>query len=164
MNTVIKIMKSAIKLLIFWIWDLPVKVGLWGVFFYFGLMFLLVGSADMSEIKYKILEGQHFAQFLLFLFCGVPGFVSFFVFLSWFDMKPNPDSSLDSHLDSVISHRDNMMRNSTPQEAYNIMKNTSNLDMMKNNSAFTNAKIGFNAVEGRNTPSRVFNGLMGRKK
>jgi hypothetical protein len=53
-----------------------------------------------------------------------------------------------------------MMRNGSSEDAYNIMKNTSHLDVMKSSPEFSDAIKGFNASVGKDGTTQIYNDLM----
>jgi len=112
----------------------------------------------MGDLKYGSDAISPFGQFMAFLFFGLPSLIGFFSFTSVTDS--NTGNNFNRHLDDVIAHRNNMMNYSTPKEAYQIMKKTSHLDVMKSSPEFNNALKGFNATSGRESPSRVYKELM----
>jgi hypothetical protein len=156
MNTIIKILLYLVKILNTWVFVIPINFNILSTAFCFGTMYLLFGTISMHD-----LECNWFGQVAVFILLGVPALMGVFSFLTpEFDEAGN---GLNNSLNSAIAHRNMMMNHADPKTAYNIMKKTSHLDMMANNSnssAFNNAKKGFNAESGIDSPSRVYENLM----
>jgi hypothetical protein len=76
--------------------------------------------------------------------------------------KSGVNNSNTSALDAAIKFRNGQMNVTTPQKAFEILKDTSSLDLMKANEGteiFEQAVQGFNAKYGAKPPQEVFKGL-----
>jgi len=158
MNTIVKIFLYLAKALNAWVFTIPAQLNIVASLMYIGIMYLFFGTPYMTEIL-KIVGAGGVAHVLLIIFLGIPMLVSFASLMS---PEFNAGSEINRNIDSLIAHRNNMMRNTPSKEAYNIMKNTAHLDVMKSSSDFTDAVKGFNATVGKDGTSKIYNDLMNK--
>lgn len=161
MNTIVKILLYLAKALNYWFIVIPINLNILATLSYIGILYLMFGTANMQEIQ-RIFDGGGILYNLVGFVFVIPSLLSFFSFLS---PEFEIGNRFNGALNSAIAHRNNMMYNTDPKSAYNIMKKTSHLDMMasnSDNSAFNNAKMGFNAEVGNDSPSSIYNNLMNK--
>lgn len=156
MNTIVKILLYLAKILNAWVLVIPAKLNIIATFIYFGIIYLFFGTFDMNEVLKIIGEGG-VAHVLLVIFACVPILVSFVAFMS---PEFSVGSNINDNIDSVLNHRNNMMRNSSTKDAYNAMKKTAHLDVIKSSPGFRDAVIGFNASVGKDGPTDIYNDLV----
>ena len=156
MNTIVKILLYLAKLVNAWVFTIPAKFNILASIMYIGIMYLFFGTPYMNEIIKIVGEGG-VAHVLLVVFLGVPFLISFASIMApEFDLGNN----INRNLDSLFVHRNNMMRNSSAGDAYEIMKNTAHLDVMRSSPEFRDAVIGFDATVGKEGTSKIYNDLM----
>lgn len=157
MNTLVKIFLYLIKILNAWIFIIPSKLELVATIIYFGIMYLIFGTASMAELKYHVLEGNWFAQAAVWLLLGLP---AFWGFASYMHDTSSVGGGVNNGLDQLIAHRNNMMNHAAPKDAYKIAKKTSHLDLINSGSSYKNAVLGFNATVGKDGPSKAYKDIM----
>lgn len=160
MNTIAKILLYLAKALNYWFIVIPINLNLIAILAYVGILYISFGTVDMGEIRSVVGDGS-FMHIFLGIFICIPTLVSFFSFLS---PKNNISSGFNNSIDSAIAHRNMMMNHSSPVEAYEIMKKTGHLDVIKSgsDSVFREAKMGFDATVGNNGPASIYNDLMNK--
>ena len=156
MNTIVKIFLYLVKVIVFWVIEIPSKLNIFATFMYFGLMYLCFGTASMSDIKHGVFEDNWYAQALVFIFFGAPALIGFFCFLG---LSIGSSDAMGS-IDSVIAYRNQKMKHASPKEAYEIMKKTAHLDVVKSDPSFDNARAGFRNTTRNAGPSSVYKDLM----
>ena len=162
MNLVIKLSFILLKLLNFWFFVIPGRFSLLALVGYNLGMYLYFGKWNMDIVRDTL--GYNTTSYNLFLlFVGFPMFWSFICCFASAKMTSNSRrGSLNSALDSAIEYRNGQMSVKTPQKAFDILKQTSSLDMMKANEktpTFEQAIMGFNAKYGNASPTRIFDEL-----
>lgn len=142
-----------------WIWVIPKNLTIIAIAGYFGLMYLLYGTIHVSEIKSDFGDNKwgYFFGFILPL--ALPMLIAF---ISMFSQGA---SSNGNSLQRAIQFRNSQMRNKTPIEASEVLKETSYLDALckDDSDVFEKARRGFNAQYGNSPPTRVFEDIMDKE-
>jgi hypothetical protein len=160
MNTLVKILIYIAKFLNQWFFKIPLKLNILSLFIYIPMMFFVFGATSVEEVKIASREMGIMGHLLSIIF-ALPVIIAFASFMS-FEKIEGVTSVVDNSLQAALVHRNNMMANKSPKEAYQILKDTAHLDVMASNSgnsAFENAKLGFNATVGRHGPTKVYDDL-----
>lgn len=158
MNTILKLFLYLLKFLNFWILIVPERFKLLATFINFGIMHLMFGSSNLMYIKFHILADNDVAMFAVGILLGIPAFLGFAFFMA----PIAPGSNINENINSLISHRNNMMHQASPAKAYEIMKKTSHLDVITSSPEFKNAVLGFNATVGKDGPSKAYNDMVNK--
>jgi len=157
MKTVIK---KLLTLLYLWYWMIPIRFSALAFFAYFGLMYMIYGSLDPTEIE-RLLKSYGISMFWgFFVPFGVPTFLSLGAMFGTTspDNAPSP-----SALDQAIQFRNGQMSVSSPTEAAEILEKTSHLDAMRvygHMDVMKSAQQGFDAKYGASSPTKVYNDIM----
>lgn len=155
MNKLVLFFLYAVKMLYYWTIILPFRYSIISLMFYPGLMYLFFGTTSMNDIQYRIFKDDLLAQYFVFAFFGLPFLVAGFSIIGRYVGG--------SSLDGVIHYRNQKMKYATPEKAYEIMKKTSHLDVIKSNPYFNNALVGFKNTNRNAGPTRVYEGLVNKK-
>ena len=156
MNTIIKILVYLAKIINGWMFVIPAKLNILSTIAYIGILYFFYGTADMVEIRHIVGNGSLMHVFLGVFIC-VPALWGFANFMAPIG---NVGDNIDGHLNDVLTHRNNMIANSSSKDAYNIMKKTAHLDVMKSSPVFRDAVIGFNATVAKDGPTEIYKDIM----
>jgi len=160
MNSVIKLFLIILKVLNFLLFVMPSRFSLLVLFGYNFAIYLYFGAWSIETVQ-QTLGYDSIAYKLFLLFVEFPIFWSFICCFADAKMASSHRAgTISSALDSAIAYRNGQMSNKTPQKAFDILRKTSNLDVMKaneNNPTFEQAIMGFNAKYGNSSPTKVFN-------
>lgn len=155
-----KIIRFLARVIYLWYWWIPIQLGILSLMSYFGLIYLLFGTIDITEIQ-EILGNCETSFFLYF---WVPFAVP--IFLSLGACFASPVGSKSRSLDEAIRYRNGQMSVKPDKEAAEILGRTSYLDMLNSNdwNVFLAARQGFDARYGAKPPTEVFKDLMKKKE
>ena len=158
-----KFIKIILKALYMWYWMLPIRLGLLALVAYFGMIYFIFGSLQMTQIR-DILEASDMNTFTgLFIPFGVPMLLALG---STFGVTYAGHAPSPSALDRAIQFRNGQMSVSTPQQAADILQKTAHLDLISankdTNSVFRSAAHGFDAKYGASSPTKVYNDIMNK--
>lgn len=154
-----KVIRILFRILYLWYWFIPIHFGMLAFVLYFGIIYLLYGTLNMSEIEHILGKSEKLFFFCFWLPFGVP------LLLSLGSIFGSPVGANSSHNDA-LNFRNGQMSISSDKEASEILKETSYLDMLNSNNSevFEKAKRGFEAKYGAKPPTEVFNDMMKNKE
>ena len=149
-----------LKALNFWFFIIPGKIPLLAFIGYFFIIDWSVGDQPIYLFNRQLGGVNSWGHFFFWIGLGFPFLWSFSYI--WAATKNGVNNSNTSALDAAIKFRNGQMNVTTPQKAFEILKDTSSLDLMKaneGNKTFESALQGFNSKYGTKPPPEVFKGL-----